>query len=120
MTLRASPAMMRAAEQDKAAVRVDHARHNDRARAVMADAEARAARIVAIPCPDEEGAKLILRCMAREVHARIVLIEGQHEADTLFASIARKGADVPRRRDTGAAERERVFGKAANDDGEAA
>jgi len=116
MTLRATAAMKQAATESQAALRVDHTRHTERERAQEAAARARAARVVAVPCDDEAGARLMLRCMAREVHARIVLTEGQHAADNLFASIARKGAEVPNLRKAGArAEAERVFGRAAND-----
>lgn len=118
MTLRASPAMKQALVEDRAAGEIDGARRRERERALEAAAMVRAAHIVAAPCADEREAVRLLRCMAREVHARLVGIEGQHEADNLFASIARKGAEVPKRRDTGAAERERVFGRAANDDRE--
>lgn len=113
----ASPAMKKAMVENLAAASVDQSRLSEREKAELAAVKVQAARIVAVPCPSEAGAWLLLRCMAREVHARIVLLKGQHEADTLFASIARKGADVPRRRDAGAEERERVFGRAANDDG---
>jgi hypothetical protein len=115
-TLRASPAMKQAMVENLAAASADQSRLSEREKVQLAAVKARAARIVAVPCDDEAGARLILRCMAREVHARIVLTEGQHEADTLFASIARKGAEVPNaRRDAARAEAERVFGH-ANDE----
>lgn len=113
--LSASPAMKRAAVENHVAGRVDQARRTERERAQEAAMRAQAARIVAVPCDSEEGSKLILRCMAREVHARMVLICGQHEADTLYASIARKGAEIPSAARTRAHEQaERLF--AANDE----
>lgn len=117
MTLRSSPAMKRAAVENQAAGRIDSARRSERDKALEAAAQVRAAHIVAAPCQSEAEAERLLRCMAVEVHTRYAAMVGQHDADSLFARIARNGAKVPApERDRAKAEAERVFAP-ANDRG---
>lgn len=112
MTLSANARMKAAADQ--MAGTVDHIRMTDAEKALRASLEARAESIAAFPAESENEASVILQFLARKVHERIVRFDGQHRADTLYASIARTGAVVPNQaRDKARDEAERLFG--AND-----
>jgi hypothetical protein len=93
MRLAASPRMI--AALDQMAGDVDRARMSDAKKRARARLRALAESVAATPCENEADAMTFLRCLARATHGRIINTEGQHRADTLFASIAREGAAVP-------------------------